>query len=47
MTLPQLGPALLPRLPEAVRRPSYDRAALRVGMAHVGDGAFLRSHQAE
>ena len=47
MTLPRLGPDLLPRLSETVRRPAYDRAALRVGMAHVGVGAFHRSHQAE
>ena len=44
---PTLDPALLPRLPAAVRRPAYDRAALAVGMAHVGVGAFHRCHQAE
>jgi fructuronate reductase len=42
-----LGPALLARLPAAVRRPGYDRAALTVGMAHIGVGAFHRCHQAE
>jgi fructuronate reductase len=43
----RLGPALLGRLPKAVRRPAYDRARLAVGMAHVGVGAFHRCHQAE
>ncbi|MCB1500120.1 MAG: mannitol dehydrogenase family protein [Bauldia sp.] len=42
-----LGQALLPRLPDAVRRPGYDRSALRIGMAHLGVGAFHRCHQAE
>ncbi|BCG87231.1 mannitol dehydrogenase [Mesorhizobium sp. 113-3-9] len=42
-----LGPALLDRLPSAVQTPSYDRAALAPGMAHLGVGAFHRCHQAE
>jgi fructuronate reductase len=42
-----LGPDTLGRLPAAVRRPGYDRAALRLGMAHIGVGAFHRCHQAE
>jgi fructuronate reductase len=42
-----LSPSLLPRLPASVRRPGYDRAALEVGMAHLGVGAFHRCHQAE
>jgi fructuronate reductase len=42
-----LGPALLNRLPASVQGPGYDRAALRVGMAHIGVGAFHRCHQAE
>ncbi len=45
--LPLLGPDLLARLPPAVRRPAYDRSALRIGMAHIGVGAFHRCHQAE
>lgn len=44
---PRLSPATLDRLPPEVRRPGYDRAALGVGMAHVGVGAFHRCHQAE
>jgi len=44
---PTLSPALLERLPQAVRRPGYDRKALAVGMAHVGVGAFHRCHQAD
>lgn len=42
-----LSTSLLSRLPKSVRRPRYDRAALSVGMAHVGVGAFHRCHQAE
>ncbi|TGT36035.1 mannitol dehydrogenase family protein, partial [Mesorhizobium sp. M4B.F.Ca.ET.169.01.1.1] len=42
-----LGPALLGRLPSEVRKPAYDRAALRPGIAHIGVGAFHRCHQAE
>jgi hypothetical protein len=34
-------------VPPAVRRPAYDRAQLRISMAHVGVGAFHRCHQAE
>src|SRR5688572_135205 len=44
---PTLGPALLDDLPTAVRKPGYDRSALRAGMAHIGVGAFHRCHQAE
>ena len=43
----RLGPASLDRLPAAIERPGYDRAALTIGMAHVGVGAFHRAHQAE
>ncbi len=46
-TLARLGPETLDRLPPGVRRPGYARAALAVGMAHVGVGAFHRCHQAE
>ncbi|MDX8528089.1 mannitol dehydrogenase family protein [Mesorhizobium sp. MSK_1335] len=42
-----LGPALLGRLPSEVRKPAYDRAALKPGIAHIGVGAFHRCHQAE
>jgi fructuronate reductase len=42
-----LGPELISRLPAAVQKPSYDRAALTPGMAHIGVGAFHRCHQAE
>lgn len=35
------------KLPAGVRQPAYDRAALRVGHAHIGVGAFHRCHQAE
>ncbi|OBQ70960.1 mannitol dehydrogenase family protein [Mesorhizobium erdmanii] len=38
---------LLERLPASVQTPSYDRATLAPGMAHLGVGAFHRCHQAE
>ncbi|MBZ9859318.1 mannitol dehydrogenase family protein [Mesorhizobium sp. CA12] len=43
----KLSPALLGRLPLEVRKPAYDRAALKPGIAHIGVGAFHRCHQAE
>ncbi|MEM7488989.1 MAG: mannitol dehydrogenase family protein [Pseudomonadota bacterium] len=36
----------LARLPDGVRRPGYDRAALRPGILHIGVGNFHRAHQA-
>jgi fructuronate reductase len=33
-------------LPAGVRRPAYDRAALKPGIVHIGLGAFHRAHQA-
>ncbi|WP_430709474.1 mannitol dehydrogenase family protein [Mesorhizobium captivum] len=42
-----LRPALLDHLPSEVRKPAYDRAALKPGIAHIGVGAFHRCHQAE
>jgi len=47
LSAPRLSPSLLPSLPPAVQRPRYDRAALARGMAHIGVGAFHRTHQAE
>jgi fructuronate reductase len=44
---PRLTAAKLAALPAFVRRPAYDRAALMVGHAHIGVGAFHRCHQAE
>ncbi len=43
---PRLSPETLDGLPPAVRRPAYRRAALAIGMAHLGVGAFHRCHQA-
>lgn len=43
----RLSPASLAALPPEVRRPGYDRTRLRLGMAHVGVGAFHRCHQAD
>lgn len=43
---PRLGPDTLDRLPAAVARPGHDWAAQRVGIVHLGIGAFHRAHQA-
>ena len=42
----RLGNRVLPKLPRAVVRPSYDRAAVAPGIVHLGIGAFHRAHQA-
>ena len=43
--LPRLSNALLPLLGN-VRRPTYERADVSLGIVHVGLGAFHRAHQA-
>ena len=43
----RLSRGLLPELPPSVRQPQYDRESLKIGMAHIGVGAFHRCHQAE
>ena len=42
----RLGARTLGQVPAGVRRPDYDFAALRVGIVHLGLGAFHRAHQA-
>lgn len=42
----RLSPATLDRVPAEVGRFGYDRAAHRVGIVHLGIGAFHRAHQA-
>ena len=42
----RLSAAALAAVPASVRRPDYDRAALRPGIVHLGIGAFHRAHQA-
>jgi fructuronate reductase len=42
----RLSTAALASLPSAVRRPAYDRGAVRTGIVHLGIGAFHRAHQA-
>ena len=44
--LPRLSDATLGLLPATVARPRYDRAATRIGIVHLGVGAFHRAHQA-
>ena len=41
----QLDNSSLAQLPRAIQRPAYNRAASRIGIAHVGVGAFHRAHQ--
>jgi len=41
-----LSLATLPRVAAGAARPDYDVAALRVGIVHLGLGAFHRAHQA-
>lgn len=42
----RLNAAALTRLPDTVRRPSFDPATLKCGIVHLGIGAFHRAHQA-
>jgi len=42
----QLDDSTLAQVPASVARPRYDRTALRVGVVHLGLGAFHRAHQA-
>jgi fructuronate reductase len=46
MTRARLRPAALDALPPHVRRPAFDRRALRTGIVHLGLGAFARAHLA-
>ena len=42
----RLSNANLGLLPQSVRRPAYERAAVTPGLVHLGIGAFHRAHQA-
>ena len=42
----RLNEDTLADLPEAIRRPAYDRRALKTGIVHLGVGAFHRAHHA-
>src|SRR5689334_16726841 len=42
----RLSTQTLVQLPAGVRRPRYDRTAVRPGVVHLGVGAFHRAHQA-
>ncbi|KRG68495.1 mannitol dehydrogenase family protein [Pseudoxanthomonas dokdonensis] len=44
--LPRLDHSRLPTLAAGIGRPGYDPAAVRVGIVHIGVGAFHRAHQA-
>lgn len=43
---PRLSAATLRDIPTGVYRPAYDPASVRIGIAHLGPGAFHRAHQA-
>lgn len=42
----RLSPSQIETLPGSVRKPAYDRDALKTGLVHIGVGAFHRAHQA-
>ncbi|MFK0209118.1 mannitol dehydrogenase family protein [Agrobacterium sp. NPDC090283] len=42
----RLSAATLPRLPQTVTIPAYDREKITPGIVHLGVGAFHRAHQA-
>lgn len=42
----RLSEGTLQRLPKQVEQPKYDRTQVRVGIVHLGIGAFHRAHQA-
>ena len=46
VTVIDLSTAVLSALPEGVPGPAYDRAAVSVGVVHIGVGGFHRAHQA-
>ncbi|WP_369915098.1 mannitol dehydrogenase family protein [Xanthomonas sp. NCPPB 3005] len=46
MTEPRLTAAKLPNLPPAIARPTYALDRVRIGIVHLGAGAFHRAHQA-
>ena len=45
--LARLSDASLAQVPAGVAVPAYDRAALTIGVVHLGPGAFHRAHQAD
>ncbi|MDE2303107.1 MAG: mannitol dehydrogenase family protein [Sphingomonadales bacterium] len=46
MSTPRLSDATLARVSSAVAHPGYDRGAQRIGIVHLGLGAFARAHLA-
>ncbi|MBP1857574.1 fructuronate reductase [Rhizobium herbae] len=42
----RLSNQTLAQLPGAITRPGYDRAEVKIGIVHLGIGAFHRAHQA-
>src|SRR5262250_1566259 len=46
MTARTLNDANLHSLPQDLAIPRYDRSATRIGIVHIGPGAFHRAHEA-
>lgn len=46
MAIPRLSATTLPQLPSAVLTPDYTLEHTRIGIVHLGAGAFHRAHQA-
>ncbi|WP_407352819.1 mannitol dehydrogenase family protein [Luteimonas sp. R10] len=44
--MPRLNEVALATIPPDVTRPTYDRGNTRIGIVHIGAGAFHRAHQA-
>ena len=42
----KLSNATLSQLPDEIKRPRYDRSAIKPGVVHIGVGNFHRAHQA-
>jgi len=42
----RLSNATLDRLPASIIKPNYDRSNIKIGIVHLGIGAFHRAHQA-
>ena len=42
----RLDPFTVAKLPESVARPKYDRKRVKIGIVHLGLGAFHKAHQA-
>lgn len=46
LPIPRLSASMLDQLPDNVIKPAYSRDGTRIGIVHIGAGAFHRAHQA-